>query len=96
MDRVIGQGVVLSRSWSCIRATTALAAVAIVVAGCAAANNATSSQGEQPYKTAYGLSSEGTTTDLYSELFGSSRRDDKNAAHSHPLATGMSLAVREF
>jgi outer membrane biosynthesis protein TonB len=61
----------LSRSWSCIRATTALAAVAIIVAGCAATNNAASSQGEQPYKTAYGLSSEGTTTDLYTELFGS-------------------------
>ena len=61
----------------------ALAAVAIVVAGCAAANNATSSQGadqsEQPYKTGYGFSSNGPTTDLYTELFGSSR-DDKNAA----------------
>ena len=51
--------------------------VAIVVAGCAAANNATSSQassqGEQPYKTAYGLTSDGPTTDLYTELFGSSK-----------------------
>jgi hypothetical protein len=28
------------------------------------------SQGEQPYKTAYGLSSAGTTTDLYTEIFG--------------------------
>jgi hypothetical protein len=27
-------------------------------------------QGEQPYKTAYGLSSAGTTTDLYTEIFG--------------------------
>jgi len=70
----------LSRSLSCIRAATALAAVAILVGGCAAANNASSSQGEQPYKTAYGISSEGTTTDLYTELFGSSRRDDRNAA----------------
>ena len=52
------------------RAAIALAAVAIIVSGCAGANNATSSQGEQPYKTAYGLSSEGTTTDLYTELFG--------------------------
>lgn len=63
----------MSRSLSCIRATTALTAVAIIVAGCAAANNTTSSQGEQPYKTAYGISSEGTTTDLYTELFGSSK-----------------------
>jgi hypothetical protein len=77
VDRVIGQGVVLNRSLSCIRATTALAAVAIIVAGCAAANNTASSQGsgqaEQPYKTAYGLTSEGPTTDLYTELFGSSK-----------------------
>ena len=70
----------MDRSLSCIRATTALAAVAIVVAGCAAANNTSSGQGEQPYKTGYGFSSDGPTTDLYTELFGSSRRDDKNAA----------------
>jgi hypothetical protein len=59
---------------SCIRTAAALAAVATIVAGCAAANNATSaqasSQGEQPYRTMYGLSSEGTTTDLYTEIFG--------------------------
>ncbi|MGA9092170.1 MAG: hypothetical protein WB420_24050 [Bradyrhizobium sp.] len=74
----------MNRSLSCIRATTALAAVAIVVAGCAAANNATSSQGasqgEQPYRTGYGFSSDGPTTDLYTEMFGSSRSDDKTAA----------------
>src|SRR5579872_1845564 len=77
MDQVTGQGVVLSRFLSCLRATTALAIVAIAVAGCAAANNATSnqasSQGEEPYKTAYGISSDGPTTDLYTELFGSSK-----------------------
>jgi hypothetical protein len=59
---------------SCIRTATALAAVAIAVAGCAAANNATSAQasnaGEQPYKTMYGMTSDGTTTDLYTEMFG--------------------------
>jgi hypothetical protein len=64
----------LNRALSCIRIGTALVAVAIAVAGCAAANNATSAQastqGEQPYKTMYGLSSEGTTTDLYTEFFG--------------------------
>jgi hypothetical protein len=58
----------LSRLLSCSQATTALAAVAFVVAGCA--NNTTSSQGEQSYKTMYGITSEGTTTDLYSEFFG--------------------------
>ena len=56
----------------CIRAMTALAAVAIIAGGCAAATNA-SSQGEQPYPTGYGISSAGMTTDLYTELFGSSK-----------------------
>jgi hypothetical protein len=58
----------------CIRVAIALTAIAVVASGCAAANNATSSQasaqGEQPYKTMYGISSEGTTTDLYTEMFG--------------------------
>ena len=64
----------MNRALSCIRTGAALAAVAIAVAGCAAANNATSAQasaqGEQPYKTMYGFSSDGPTTDLYTELFG--------------------------
>jgi hypothetical protein len=64
----------LSRALSCIRIAVALTAVAVVASGCAAANNATSSQasaqGEQPYRTMYGISSEGTTTDLYTEIFG--------------------------
>ena len=59
-------------SW--IRTATALAAAALAVAGCAAANNAISSQasaqGEQPYNTGYGFNSDGPTTDLYTELFG--------------------------
>jgi hypothetical protein len=67
----------LSRALSCTRAVIALAAIAVIAAGCAAANNATSaqasSQGEQPYKTMYGITSEGTTTDLYTELFGPSQ-----------------------
>jgi hypothetical protein len=54
----------------CARAATALTAVAIAVAGCAAANNSASNQGEQPFQVGYGLSSAGTTTDLYTELFG--------------------------
>jgi hypothetical protein len=65
----------LNRALTCIRTAAALAAVALAVAGCAAANNATSSQaseqGEQPYRTGYGFSSEGPTTDLYTEFFGS-------------------------
>jgi hypothetical protein len=58
----------------CIRVAIALTAIAVVASGCAAGNNATSSQasaqGEQPYKTMYGISSEGTSTDLYTEMFG--------------------------
>ncbi len=64
----------LNRALSCIRSGAALAALAIAVAGCAAANNATSAQasaqGEQSYKTMYGMTSDGPTTDLYTELFG--------------------------
>jgi len=60
--------------FSCIRTAAALSVVAITAAGCAAANNATSaqasSQREQPYRTMYGISSDGTTTDLYTEIFG--------------------------
>lgn len=61
----------MNRSLPCIRITTALATVAVIVAGCATANNTTSSQDEQPHPTVYGISSAGTTTDLYTELFGS-------------------------
>ena len=71
----------LNRALSCIRTGAALAAVAIAVAGCAAANNATSAQasaqGEQPYKTMYGMNSDGPTTDLYTEFFG--ERQPKSA-----------------
>jgi hypothetical protein len=80
----------LNRSSPSIRHTVALAAVAILVAGCAdsrlAANNA-ANQSEQPYSAGYGLSSAGTTTDLYTEFFGSSRRDDKNAAQAAATAS---------
>jgi hypothetical protein len=75
-DRLVGRGVVLSRTLlsiraiSGVRALTALAATVFVVAGCAGANNATSNQGDQSYQTSYGLSSTGTTTSLYTELFG--------------------------
>jgi hypothetical protein len=63
----------LSRALCCIRVMSALAAVAILAAGCAAANNATSNLDERPYQTSYGISSAGTTTNLYSELFGSQK-----------------------
>jgi hypothetical protein len=95
MDRSIGRGIVLNRSSRCIRITLVLAA-AITIAGCAdsrmAATNATSNSAagaqassEAPYHTAYGITSDGPTTDVYTELFGSSRRDNANAAA--PAAT---------
>ena len=64
----------MNRALPCISIAIALTAVAVVAAGCAGGNNAASSQasaqqGEQPYKTMYGISSEGTTTDLYTEMF---------------------------
>jgi hypothetical protein len=78
--------IVLSRLLRCIRAVPVLAAVAITIAGCAdsrvagtnpsnASAQAANEQGEQSYKTGYGFTSDGPTTDLYTELFGSSRRD---------------------
>jgi hypothetical protein len=73
-DRKLGRGNVLNRALPCIRIAIALTAIAVAACGCAGGNNATSSQastqGEQPYKTMYGISSEGTTTDLYTEFFG--------------------------
>jgi len=77
----------------------ALAAIAINVAGCAdsrlAANNAATSassgttQAQPPtpgYQTGYGVSSNGFTTDLYTELFGSNKRDDKTAPSNEKSA----------
>ena len=40
-----------------------------------ASNDAAADQGEQPYKTGYGLTSDGPTTDLYTELFGSRKTE---------------------
>lgn len=86
-------GIVLNRSSRCTRITVVLAA-AITIAGCAdsrmAANNASS--GAQPppepdTPAAYGISSKGPTTDVYTELFGSSQRDNENAAA--PAATAQ-------
>lgn len=80
-------GTVLNRSSRCIGITAGFAVVAIAVAGCAdsrmAANNAPSgaqASGEASYHTAYGMTSDGPTTDVYTELFGSSRRDNNTAA----------------
>jgi hypothetical protein len=77
----------LNRSSHGIRVTVMLATVAITVAGCAdsrmgnATPNAASgaqASGETPYHTSYGITSDGPTTDVYTEIFGG--RDTANAA----------------
>jgi hypothetical protein len=69
-----------------------LPAAASMIAGCAdsrmAANNA-DAQAEAPYQAGYGMSSNGPTTDLYTELFRNKARDDRNA----PVATAASGPV---
>jgi hypothetical protein len=63
-----------------------------MIAGCAdsrmAANNA-DAQASAPYQVGYGMSSNGPTTDLYTELFRNNARDDRNA----PAATAASGPV---
>jgi hypothetical protein len=89
----------LNRALPCIRVAIALTAIAVVAAGCAAANNATSSQasaqGEQPYKTMYGISSEGTTTDLYTEIFGPRQApaSTTNVAAAQPVQSVTSQPI---
>jgi hypothetical protein len=72
----------LNRTSHCIRVMAVLAAAAIMVAGCAdsrmAASNTAQAAPPTGYKTGYGLSSDGPTTDLYTELFRSNKRDDKS------------------
>jgi hypothetical protein len=77
----------LNRSSRCVSITIGLTAAAITIAGCAdsrmAANNDSSgaqTSSEAPHQTAFGISSDGPTTDVYTEFFGSSRRDNGNAA----------------
>ena len=69
-----------------------LPAAASMIAGCAdsrmAANNA-DAQASAPYQVGYGMSSNGPTTDLYTEIFGNKARDDRNA----PVATAASGPV---
>lgn len=84
-----------------IAAFILFAGLAIVAAGCSdsrlAANNAASNAGQvQPssYQTGYGLTSEGPTTDLYTELKGSFQRPERphqaTAAVQQPASAGTS------
>ena len=66
-----------------------------MIAGCAdsrmAASNA-DAQASTPYQTGYGISSNGPTTDLYTELFRNKARDDRNppaTASSGPVPQGQ-------
>ena len=71
-----------------------LPAIAIMIAGCAdsrlaatndgvgaqASGESTPARRSTPYQTGYGLTSDGPTTDLYTELFRPNARDDGSAA----------------
>ena len=92
----------MNRSSRCIRIAVVLGAMAIMVAGCAdsrmgnaASNTATGAQasGDAPYHTAYGMTSDGPTTDLYTELFGSSRRDNATVSSTPPQAQPMTATA---
>jgi hypothetical protein len=85
---------ILNRSFCCIRVLTALAAIAINVAGCAdsrlAANNAATSASSgttQAQPPGSGLYSGGFTTDLYTEFFGSNQRDDRTTPSNEKSAS---------
>jgi hypothetical protein len=82
-----------------IAAIVIFAGLAIIVAGCSdarlAANNAASNTGQprqQSYQTSYGLTSDGPTTDLYTELKGSlqppARPQSTAAVQAGPSAAG--------
>jgi hypothetical protein len=89
----------LNRALPCIRVAIALSAIAVAACGCAGGNNAASSQasaqGEQPYKTMYGITSEGTTTDLYTEMFGSNKASAPatNVAAAQPVQSVPTQSV---
>jgi hypothetical protein len=74
-----------------------LPALASMMAGCAdsrmAANNA-DAQASAPYQAGYGMSSNGPTTDLYTELFRNNAPDNRNApatASSGQAATASNM-----
>jgi hypothetical protein len=73
-----------------------LPAIASMIAGCAdsrmTANDA-DAQASAPYQAGYGMSSNGPTTDLYTELF---RNNDRNApatAASGPVPQGQPVTA---
>jgi hypothetical protein len=88
MDRISAGEIVLNHTSRCIPVVVALAAVATIVAGCSDTrfgSNASTDPipgHEQAYKTGYGFDSSGPTTDVYTELFGSRKRDDSTAPAS--------------
>jgi hypothetical protein len=90
----------VNRSFYCTHVMAALTAIAVNVAGCAdsrlAANNAATSassgtaQAQSPtpsYQAGSGLYGGGFTTDLYTEMFGSDKRDDKPAPSNEKSAS---------
>jgi hypothetical protein len=90
----------MNRSRRCIAFMVALPALASLIAGCADSRLAATSAGAQasgdqprppaPHQTGYGLSSDGPTTDVYTELFGAKARTDQNAPAPAPVSAPAS------
>jgi hypothetical protein len=94
-----------------------LPAIAIMIAGCAdsrlaasnggvgaeASGESTAAKRPTPYQTGYGLTSDGPTTDVYTEFFRPNAHDDSSAAapvspgavQQGQPATGSSVAQQE-
>ena len=98
MDRLSVGEIILKHSLRCIPVFVVFAGLAMVAAGCSdsrmAANNAAANSGEaQPsgVRTGYGTTSEGYTTDVYTELKGSFQRAPRpQTAASGPAPQGTS------
>jgi hypothetical protein len=92
----------MNRSRRCIGLMVAVPALASILAACADTRLAETSASAQasaestpprppaPHQTSYGLSSDGPTTDLYTELFRANARTDQNAPAVAPVSAPAS------
>jgi hypothetical protein len=103
----IGSEIAMYRSPLCIRVMIVLPALASMMAGCtdsrvAATNAGASAQGSSessqtqrsvPYRTGYGFSSDGPTTDLYTEIFRPKAQDAPTTAASAAVPQGQAATA---